>query len=224
MTVIAIFTRAPVPGAAKTRLIPALGPLGAAQFHAALTRHAIAQALTANLGPVELWCAPDASHPFFAACAREFGVALCAQPPGDLGAKMLAAFEACPGPLLLMGSDCPSITPADLADCARALLEGVDAVFLPAEDGGYGLVGAARPFARIFEGVEWGGPHVMAQTRGKLAALGLTWREPRVVWDVDHPQDHARVLREGLLAQDLFAGGSLAEPAQERLPKGGAPD
>ena len=211
---IAIFTRAPVPGAAKTRLIPALGAQGAAQFHSVLTRHAIAQALASNLGPVELWCAPDAAHPFFADCARDFDVALCDQPQGDLGAKMLGAFEAAQGPLLLMGADCPAITPVDLAACVRALERGADAVFLPAEDGGYGLVGAARPIPAIFEGVDWGGPEVMAQTRAKLTALGLTWREPRVVWDVDRPEDYERVLREGL----------LAEPVRERLPNSGAAD
>jgi len=211
---IAIFTRAPVPGAAKTRLIPALGAQGAAQFHGVLTRHAIAQALASSLGPVELWCAPDALDPFFAECARDFDVALCAQPQGDLGVKMLGAFEAAKGPLLLMGSDCPSITPADLVACARALEDGADAVFLPAEDGGYGLVGAARPIPQIFEGVDWGGPNVMAQTRHKMMALGLTWREPRIVWDVDHPDDYERVLRESL----------LAEPAQVRLPNSRAPD
>ncbi|MDP2355067.1 MAG: TIGR04282 family arsenosugar biosynthesis glycosyltransferase [Beijerinckiaceae bacterium] len=211
---IAIFTRAPVPGAAKTRLIPALGAQGAAHFHSVLTRHAVAQALASNLGPVELWCAPDVAHPFFAACAREFGVALRAQPQGDLGVKMLGAFEAAPGPLLLMGSDCPAITPADLTACAHVLENGANVVFLPAEDGGYGLVGAARPIPPIFKGVDWGGPAVMSQTRDKLTALGLTWREPRVVWDVDHPEDYERVMREGL----------LHEPARERLPNSGAPD
>ncbi len=211
---IAIFTRAPEPGAAKTRLIPALGAEAAAQFHAVLTRHAIAQALESNLGPVELWCAPDIAHPFFAECARDFAVALCAQPQGDLGAKMLAAFEAAQGPLLLMGADCPAITPADLTACASALEHGADAVFLPAEDGGYGLVGAARPIPGIFQGVDWGGPDVMAQTRDKLTALGLAWREPRVVWDVDRPEDYERVLREGLLAGRV----------QERLPNSSAAD
>jgi uncharacterized protein len=196
---IAIFTRAPVAGAAKTRLIPALGADGAAQLHAALTRHAIRQAADSKVSPIELWCAPDAAHPFFAQCAREFGVALRAQPAGDLGAKMLTAFEDARGPLLLMGSDCPSITAADLAACAGALASGADAVFLPAEDGGYGLVGMARPIPDVFEGVAWGGDQVMAQTRAILTRLGLTWREPRVVWDVDRPQDYARLVREGML-------------------------
>jgi rSAM/selenodomain-associated transferase 1 len=203
MTKIAVFARAPVPGAAKTRLIPALGPEGAARLHADLMDHALAQAVRARLGPVELWCAPDCAHPFFTDCARKHGVTLCEQPPGDLGAKMLFAFEQAHGPLLLMGSDCPAITARDLADCAQALAEGADAVFLPAEDGGYGLVGAARPMSQIFSGIDWGGESVMAQTRDRLARFGLKWREARTVWDVDRPEDVDRLAREGLVSARL---------------------
>ncbi len=208
MTTISIFTRAPVSGAAKTRLIPALGAQGAARLHAALTEHALEQAVQAGLGAIELWCAPDFSHPFFARCAREHGVALRAQAQGDLGEKMLAAFEAADGPLLLMGSDCPSISAADLSVCAQALAQGADAVFLPAEDGGYGLVGAVRPIPEIFSGIPWGGEQVMARTRAALGRLGLTWREARTVWDVDRPEDYARLLREGLLERRLPISGA----------------
>jgi len=205
---IAIFTRAPVPGAAKTRLIPALGAQGAARLHAALTEHAIEQAVQSNVGAVELWCAADETHPFFAHCMMTHGVALRAQSGGDLGDRMLAAFVAADGPLLLMGSDCPSIAPSDLAACADALLGGADAVFLPAEDGGYGLVGAARPIPELFTGIEWGGERVMEQTRAALTRLGITWREPRVVWDVDRPDDYRRLLSEGLLARRLPIAGA----------------
>ncbi|MFN3891211.1 MAG: TIGR04282 family arsenosugar biosynthesis glycosyltransferase [Beijerinckiaceae bacterium] len=208
MTRIAIFTRAPVPGASKTRLIPALGAEGAARLHVAMTEHAIRQALAAGIGPVELWCAPDASHPFFAQVARDFGVALHVQAAGELGEKMLAAFAAAKGPLLLTGSDVPSIMAADIAACADALEQGADAVFLPAEDGGYGLVGAARPIAEIFAGIEWGGARVMEQTREKLMGLGLAWREPRVVWDVDLPEDYDRLRREALLGARLPMAGA----------------
>jgi uncharacterized protein len=202
-TRIAVFARAPVPGAAKTRLIPALGADGAARLHEVLIEHALAQATRAGLGQVELWCAPDCAHPFFTRCAQDYGASLREQPPGDLGAKMLFAFEASRGPLLLMGSDCPSITAQDLADCARALADETDAVFLPAEDGGYGLVGAARPIPQMFAGVEWGGESVMAQTRDRLASLRLRWREVRTVWDVDRPGDIDRLAREGLLGGRL---------------------
>jgi uncharacterized protein len=195
MTGVAIFARAPVPGACKTRLIPALGADAAARLHESLVGHALAVALASGVGKVRLWCAPDAGHPFFAQCASAHGVALAAQSDGDLGARMLAAFEAADGPLLLMGADCPSITERHLRACARAL-EGVDAVFLPAEDGGYGLVGARRPHPAIFSGIAWGTDRVMAQTRAALDREGLTWREPAVVWDVDWPADLARLARE----------------------------
>jgi len=108
---------------------------------------------------------------------------------------MLAAFEAADGPLLLMGADCPSITPRHLRDCADAL-EEVDAVLLPAEDGGYGLVGARRPHPALFRNIDWGSDRVMAQTRAALRRTQLTWRELAVVWDVDWPADLERLARE----------------------------
>lgn len=195
MTAVAVFARAPQPGACKTRLIPALGAQGAARLHGRLVAHAMATAAAAALGPVTLWCAPDVSDPFLVDCARAHGAALRAQTGEDLGARMLAAFSAAEGPLLLMGSDCPSITVADLRACAQAL-ERMQAVFLPAEDGGYGLIGARAPHPALFEGVAWGSAQVMAQTRARLSALGLTWREPRVIWDVDWPDDLDRLRRE----------------------------
>ena len=192
---IAIFARAPVPGAAKTRLIPLLGADGAAKLHEKLVLHALANARAAAVGPVTLWCAPDSSHPFFA----QTGVALADQQGADLGARMLHAFQAAKGPLLLIGADCPAINAQDLRWCAKALEEGAPSVFLPAEDGGYGLVGAARPIPQIFNDMQWGVADVMAQTRARLTDAGLAWREGRTIWDVDRPYDYARLIRDGLL-------------------------
>jgi rSAM/selenodomain-associated transferase 1 len=197
---IAVFAKAPVPGAAKTRLIPRLGAQGAAALHGALVEHCLARAKQAALGDVTLWCAPDAAHPFFAHCALAHGVALAAQRSGDLGARMLGAFEA-HAPLLLLGADCPSITAQDLRDCAQALHAGADAVFLPADDGGYGLVGARRALPSLFADMEWGVSSVMEETRKRLRAQGLTWREPRKIWDVDRAEDYERLVAEGVLGE-----------------------
>ena len=198
---IAVFARAPIPGACKTRLIPALGARGAADLHAAMVRRAVATALAAGIGRVTGWRAGAPDHPFFAACARDFGVALADQPQGDLGARMAAAFAAAPGSLLLVGTDCPMLTPAHFAACATAL-ETADAVFLPAEDGGYALVGAPRLIPGIFADMPWGSSSVMAETRARLAARRLTWAEPATVWDVDEPADLARLRASGLIAVD----------------------
>ena len=192
---IAIFARAPVPGAAKTRLIPLLGAEGAAKLHEKLVLHAIANARAADVGPITLWCAPDSSHPFFA----QTGTALADQQGVDLGTRMLHAFEAARGPLLLIGADCPSINAQDLRWCARALEEGEPALFLPAEDGGYGLVGLARPVPQIFSDMQWGVADVMAKTRARLLQANIPWLEGRTIWDVDRPDDYARLMRERLL-------------------------
>lgn len=188
--------RAPEPGHAKTRLIPRLGATGAARLHAALVRSALGRIVEAGL-PATLWCAPDARHAFFVACEKDFGVALRAQPDGDLGTRMLTIFEAAEGPLLLMGSDCPSIDAGLLSACAGALAGGARAVFLPAEDGGYGLIGLARPVPEIFVAMPWGTDAVMDITRQRLAQLGVRAVEPATVWDVDRPEDVDRLAATG---------------------------
>lgn len=196
---IAIFARAPEPGKSKTRLIPRLGSDGAARLHERMIRQAIEAAQAASIGPVTLFCAPDAAHPFLAGCSRDYGIALRSQATGDLGTRMLAAFEAlAPQPVLLIGTDLPALTPALLRLCAEAL-EDHDAVFLPAEDGGYGLVGLRRPQSSLFHQMTWSTPTVMTETRQRLRAAGLRWSEPATIWDVDRPEDIDRLLAAGLL-------------------------
>lgn len=202
---IAVFAKAPVPGQVKTRLASVLGPDAAASLHAGLVRHALATAAHARLGPVTLWCQPDASHSFFARCATEFGVRLETQRGADLGERMRRAFEPAwqaRAPLLLIGADCPALTVRHL-ESAAAALRSHDAVLVPAEDGGYVLVGLGRALPAMFEGVSWGGAGVMGQTRERLAAERATWAELPALWDVDRPDDYARLQREGLLAEVL---------------------
>ena len=183
-TKVIVFARAPRAGAVKTRLIPLLGAQGAARLHARLLRHALRTARGARLGAVELWTAER----------RQRG--------GDLGERMLHAFAhglRRTKRVILIGSDCPVLRPRDLRQAARWLAGGADAVFAPAEDGGYALVALRRVSPRLFQGLEWGGAQVMAQTRVRLAALGWRWRELSVVWDVDRPQDYRRLERSGFL-------------------------
>ena len=191
---VAVLAKAPLPGLAKTRLIPALGPQGAARLQRQLTRGALQTALDARLGPVTLWCAPDAQHRFFRALQQSTGVACRVQPDGDLGQRMHRAFQVhcAHGPLLLTGTDCPPLTPAHLQQAAQALLAGDDAVFYPAEDGGYVLVGLRQPQATLFEHMPWSTAAVMQQTRQRAQAAGLRVRELETLWDLDVPADLAR--------------------------------
>lgn len=202
---VAVFAKAPVAGDVKTRLAALLGPDGAAGLHAGLVRHALSTASAANLGAIELWCAPDETHDFFARCARDFHAELRRQQGADLGARMARAFaeaRARGEPLILIGTDCPVLAPHHLAAAATALASH-DAVFAPAEDGGYVLVALSREIRGLFDGVEWGSEGVMAATRKRLQAAGARWHELATLWDVDRPADYARLQREGLLEEIL---------------------
>ncbi len=191
---VAILARAPIAGQAKTRLIPALGAEGAANLQRWLLRRTVAMALVADVGPVTLWCAGDPRHADFALC-RAFGsVSLRLQPPGDLGRRMSEALRQSPTPAgtLVIGTDCPVLGATHLQDAARRLADH-DAVVLPAEDGGYVLIGTRSPPPALFDDIPWGTDRVMAQTRHRLAKLGCRWSEPATLWDVDRPDDLERL-------------------------------
>jgi rSAM/selenodomain-associated transferase 1 len=201
-TRVIVFARAPRPGQAKTRLVPLLGAQGAAALQAKLVKHALKTALAAAVGPVELCCAPDAKDPFLRSCGARYRVALAVQAAGDLGARMHAALAralAAQPRAVLIGSDCPALGARHLRQAAAALAAGEPAVLAPAEDGGYALIGLARSDPRLFDGIAWGGATVMEDTRARLRALGWRWRELETLWDVDRPEDYARLTASGLL-------------------------
>jgi rSAM/selenodomain-associated transferase 1 len=200
---LAVFARAPVAGEVKTRLAATLGAERAARLHEGLVWRTLGTAAAAQGGPVTLWCSPDCAHPFFERCRAQLGVELRAQRGADLGERMRAAFEdawAHGRSLVLIGSDCPALAPAHLAEAARRL-GALDAVFIPAEDGGYVLVGASRRLPRLFEDIEWGGAGVMAATRRRLGEMGARWEELPTLWDVDRAEDYERMCAQHLLGE-----------------------
>ena len=155
-------------------------------------------ALAADLGKVELWCTPDTSHPSLAAFEAH-GVVLHDQGPGDLGKRMQRAIDhavASGDNAVLIGSDCPSLTGADLKSAAQAVQQASDVALVPAEDGGYVLIAARKCSPRLFDGLTWGSDTVMEETRQRLRELGWSWHELPQRWDVDRPEDYDRLLRE----------------------------
>lgn len=191
---LAVLAKAPIPGMAKTRLIPALGAEGAARAQRELTRQALCTAQAAGIGPVTLWCAPDARHRFFRALQRTTGVRCLVQSSGDLGVRMHTAFRlhCAEGPLLLVGTDCPAMQPLHLRRAAMALLEGADAVVQPAEDGGYVLIGLHQPQPTLFHAMPWSTDRVLGETRARARQAGLVVHELDTLWDVDRPEDLRR--------------------------------
>jgi rSAM/selenodomain-associated transferase 1 len=204
-----LFARAPQPGKVKTRLIAALGDVGAADLHRAMVQHCLTIACEALPGAVDLWCTPDVSHPFFAECAATRCVGLRPQGRGHLGSRMSEALLATlkiADIALIAGTDVVSLEVGDIRDAIGHLRSGKDAVVCPTEDGGYGMLGLTRHDHRLFEGVDWSTAAVMRQTQERLDALGWNWIAMPTRWDVDEPQDLER----------LAAFPSLASLARKR--------
>ncbi len=191
-----VFAKEPVPGTVKTRLALALGDVEAAAIYRELTEVTLAQAARARIaevvGRIELWCAPDADSDYFRELATRFGATRYRQQGGDLGERMTNALAAAltrSGGVLLIGTDCPCLDVAYLAQAGDALA-GHDAVLGPAVDGGFVLVGARRPLQ--FPGVRFSSANAHADTRAAFATAGIGCADLQLSWDVDEPADLER--------------------------------
>lgn len=188
-----VFAKEPRLGRVKTRLGRDIGNVKALKFYRRMLF-----SLTRKLSNDPRWetliaCAPDAS-------VVEGGVwpenaARFQQGPGDLGVRMQRAFDHLPpGPVVIVGADIPGIETRDIAE-AFDKLGFSDAVFGPAEDGGYWLVGQKRRprVIDMFNDVRWSGPHALEDTLENLkgAQYGLL----RPLSDVDDGKDYARLKR-----------------------------
>ena len=188
---IVVFAKAPVAGLVKTRLIPVLGAQGAAQLAQQLLEHAVDQAIHVLGATVELCMTPDLHDPALVALSQQFGVTLTAQGDGDLGVRMHRAFQRVlqtHGAAILIGTDVPALDTAMLRQ-ALAALATHDAVFIPALDGGYALVGLRQPCAGLFEHMAWSTATVMQETRRRAARAHIHWHELPPVNDIDEPAD-----------------------------------
>lgn len=188
-----IFTRYPEPGETKTRLIAALGSEGAAEIQRNMTGHTLdsVRGLVAGFAvSVEVrFEGGDAEK--MAAC---FGghMSYRRQGPGDLGSRMAAAFAEAfregAEQIVIIGTDCPEITPELIRESFQRL-STCDLVLGPATDGGYYLIGLRRPAPGLFNGIPWGGQRVLEDTLRVASELSLSVSLLKALSDVDRPED-----------------------------------
>ena len=194
-----LFGRYPVPGLAKTRLIPFLGPAGAAELQRRMTDKVFREARVAagRTGAVLEFFFEGGS----ADAMRRWlgsGAAYCPQGPGDLGLRMEAAFhrafqEGSPR-AVLFGTDIPGLS-ATVLDCAMDRLRYRDVVLGPSTDGGYWLMGLKKK-ADLFRGIKWGSEQVLSQTLERAKRLGLSTLLLDPLSDVDTVEDVYKLLPE----------------------------
>ncbi len=189
--VLLVFVKHPQPGAAKTRLIPALGPENAAALYRVLAEEEIA-----GTRPLE----QEYRRLFFFA-PEEAGEEVESWLPGerllpqlgpDLGARMVAAFAAAfaggASRAAIVGTDVPGVDRARVLE-AFAALDSHDVVLGPAHDGGYYLMALRRHSPALFEGIPWSTPGVLAATADRAGALGLSVHHLDPLRDIDTIED-----------------------------------
>lgn len=204
-----MFTRTLEPGQCKTRLIPEWGAEGALLIHRRLIERtlSIVREFQEQTGcPVQMHYAGSQPEEL-ARLMDDAGVQGTLQPQsaGDLGERLQAALidAARQGhtPLLVIGSDCPELTAADLQEALR-VLRSKDVVVGPACDGGYYLLGMQKVWLSLLTDIPWGSAEVLTVTRTRLTELRLTWGELALRTDVDLPGDLTPAVRRLLNIQE----------------------
>jgi uncharacterized protein len=188
-----IFTRYPEPGTTKTRLIPALGDVGAANLQKQMTEQTIFQVKElqkktrvsvevrftgGDLEKMQNWLGNDLGYQ----CQGE----------GDLGARMerslINAFNQKAEQVIIIGTDCPDLN-SQILTTAFEQLEVFQIVLGPALDGGYYLIGLKQPIAELFTNIHWGTAQVFAKTVEIAQNLNLSIGYLQALADIDRPED-----------------------------------
>lgn len=193
--VLLVFLKAPVPGRVKTRLAAGIGERAAARAHAAMAKATLK--VTRRLRAVETVWVYDPAPGF--PNLRWLGPVgrTWRQAKGDLGTRLTAAFARAfregANRVCAIGTDSPELSAEQVSVAFRAL-ESCDSAIIPADDGGYCLLGLSRAEPGLFENIPWSGPRVLAATSARAKALGLRLSRSAPSCDVDSPADLVRWL------------------------------
>ncbi len=218
---VALLAKTPAPGRVKTRLVPPLTPEEAAAVARACLEATLRWLLPGAGLPCTLFLDGE-PMPWIASLAAARGIEVAPQAPGDLGARVLAAFRALRAAgaarVIAVGADSPTLPRARIAEAARAL-EEADVVLGPTEDGGYYLVGARRGEEVILRDIPWSTERVLEVTLARAAEAGLNVRLLPAWYDVDGPDDVKRLAEEVRRAVDgtAGAGGAVGAGAAAEL-------
>jgi rSAM/selenodomain-associated transferase 1 len=189
-----LMARYPRPGKVKTRLAADIGARRAASLYRGWLG-TLAREFSHAPFAVE-WRYTPARAPFARVVGRN-GAARRPQPEGDLGERMRCIFDESfqrgHRHVVMIGTDAPQMNQATVRRAFR-LLRQHHAVVQPTEDGGYALIGLARPLD-IFSGIAWSSTRVMNQTRQRLRALDASFAELPATFDVDTMTDLNKLAR-----------------------------
>ena len=214
---VVVIGKAPLPGRAKTRLCPPLTPEQAASLYRGFLVDTIGMAQSLGWERVTIVYPRGRGMRAGLAPIVPAGVRLHAQPGRGLGAALSGTFARHLAEgfdrVVLIGSDNPTL-PAQVVEDARRALDEVDLVLGPTTDGGYYLIGMARPHLEVFERITWSTPLVYSETLGRARETGLSVHATPTWYDVDTVDDLVRLRAELRAAPSTVAPATRAELGQ----------
>ncbi len=184
-----VFLRLPEKGKVKTRLAATLGEDAALKIYNDLICITLDLVSVSEI-PTYLFYAGGLPHP----PERNIRFSYHHQSDGDLGSKMADALSIVLNnhkKALIIGSDCPDLTPEILHTCCQSLVEK-DIVLGPTEDGGYYLLGCKALNPALFANIKWGTPSVLGQTIEKIQGENLSYCLLQKLQDIDTAEDWNR--------------------------------
>jgi uncharacterized protein len=193
-----ILAKAPVPGRVKTRLTPPFTPQEAAMLAEAALVDTLEAGASASFARHTLALDDQRAAPGALRAELPARFEVSAQRGRGLDERIAAAFDdayaSLAVPVVLIGMDTPQVTPGLLETVAQPLAAGeADAVFGPAEDGGFWLLGLRRPDAGLILGVPMSADHTGRVQLDRLRDAGLRVRQVPELLDVDTAEDAERV-------------------------------
>jgi uncharacterized protein len=186
-----LFAKSPEPGQVKTRLISGVGRRHAAHIYEKLLTRTLNIAMKSEFSEIQIWVNGNLEHRYFKRLKKRHYVKLYRQQGKDLGQRMSNAIDSALrrfSSVVLIGTDCPSLTSDDLKLAKQYLLQ-TNVVLGPAKDGGYYLIGLKENNGHIFSGIKWGSKSVFTETCSKIEEVYEDYKLLPMRWDVDVPRD-----------------------------------
>lgn len=187
-----IFSKTPEVGKTKTRLIPALGEVGANNLHVKLLKHCLKTIKNVQNIDIQLHYTNSPNISTIRNLANDHRIKIKKQVGRDLGKRMyhaslevLSIYSHC----IIIGTDCPDMSPEYIESALQRLTFGYDIVLGPANDGGYVLIGLNRTCVELFTGIQWGSSAVLRQTKQKISGLNWSMTELDSKQDIDTEND-----------------------------------
>ncbi len=216
-----LFTRVPIPGMTKTRLMPFLNGEECATVHSCFVKDIYEKAQEVDADIFVFYTPRDDKELLKnllddrATYLPQYGDDLGQRMKHAIGITLRLGYEKC----VLIGTDIPQIRPETITE-AFGKLEEHDIVIHPTLDGGYYLIGMKKEYDSIWKIERYGTNTVIYDTLQHMKAEHLDTSVGQVYYDVDDKDDLKQLygdIKKGIVRNCPVTMAYIESTLKERL-------